>query len=1008
MLSIYLFGHLRLFYHQEPFEFKALPKTFSLFAYLLLHRHTPVSRDGIAYLLWDDVPESEARANLRRHLHDLQRALPPALPDKPWVLRVNRTLQWNEMAPCWLDIAAFTEIRQQADRLAEAAALYTGDILTDSYEEWLIPFRERLHEQYLQMLTQLLYREQERQDYRQAMMYARQLLQQDPAREDVVRTLIRLHVDAGDRAGALRTYLRFKERLHEELGVTPLPETAVFYEALIHNQPLPAEETAVSSPPPAQMPPAQPILSSGLPSPLTRFIGRETELAALLRLLNTAESAVRLLTMTGPGGSGKTRLALEAAHYLQQQTDSLFPHGVFFVPLADLSQPEQVVTAVAETIGMSLDGNHSIATALLSYLQERQLLLILDNFEYLLDAASFISDWLTAAPGVRILVTSQVLLHLYGEHEFPLAPLPLPDLAHLPDTKELLMYAAIALFVDRASAVRPNFALTNENAAAVAAVCACLDGMPLAIELAAARSKFFTPAAMLTQLTQRLKFLTGQARNLPTRQQTLRATLDWSYALLAQDEQAVFRCLSIFAGPFTLTAAMAVVDTAVSVDHLLFDVIAALVDKNMVRALVSPDDIEPHFRLLQTLREYGLEKLGQIGLEADMRQRHAIYYLKAAESAFRDLALTQQGSYLQSLTIAHDNLRAALTWAAAHNDASMGLRLSVAMASFWEARGHIHEGWHWLTQFLQMPTASLPADRAAALHAAGTLAFRQAEFTHARTYYEQSLALWQTLPDQQRQVARVMLRLGILLKDTAENELAQAYYDQSLAIFRELQDPSGIATVLKSLGNIAYMEGDFMKAQALYEECLAAERRLHAPGKIAGTLNNLALAAYAMGDMITSQALHREALALRRQLDIKPGVAQSLYNLGMVLLAQGTFAESWQMQQESLELYTHMGYRIGMVEAWECLGMLAARQEQPERAARLLAAATHWRVVLQASRDQSCEAAYTAALSIAQAECDKMAWQVAWREGEMMSLETAVAYARQESYDDRLLHQGSS
>jgi predicted ATPase/DNA-binding SARP family transcriptional activator len=972
-LSIHLFGHLRLFQEGQPLKFNTLPKSRQLLAYLLLHSETAVSREHLAYLLWNDVSESEARTNLRRHLHDLRRALPTG---HDWIVSNAQTLQWNPHLPFWLDVVQFSKLAEDPQRLVEAIMLYTGDLLPDLYDDWLIPHREQLHTCYLHTINQLIQREKQRGDLSQAMLYARQLLNLDPLREDVLRDLMQMRHTSGDRAGAMQLYHQFYERLQEELGVEPMPDTTAVYQSILTNS---QNSPTYPEPPPTPR--------HNLPASPTSFIGRHHELTHVTHLLSHPQTAVRLLTITGPGGSGKTRLALEAATHLAAQKPTPFLDGIYFIRLDNLTNPDQLIPATMQALNLPITSQQNPADALQHHLSQHHLLLILDNFEHLLPAACLISQWLAAAPHLTILVTSQVCLHLYGEHELSLDPLPLPDRQQPLTLETILDSPAIALFVARAQAVRPDFALTDDNKTAVADICTNLDGMPLAIELAAARSKYFSPAAMCVQLQQRFQFLTTHTRDLSARQQTLRATIDWSYHLLSPEEQAVFQALAIFVGVFPWSAAETVSATAVPPTTTFYDIISALIDRNIVRQ--TPTDTLPTFRLLSTLREYGLEKLEQSSIASHIHQQHALTYLEIARHA----QTLPESKMLNELENAHDNLRAALTWAVHSQNPQLGLQICATLTSFWENRGHIAEGRRWLDQFLTLAT-DLPTElHAEALFAIGYLAYRHADFVPAQAHFAHSLHLWQTLPQPTRQLARAQHYMGLILRRTPQPEAALPYYKQSLATYWAIGDPNGAAAVLNSLGSVAYNDGDLAQARTIFAECLVLERSIGNPHSLSRALNNLGVVAYALADFAASQACHTEALALRRLVGNKPGIAQSLNNLGRVLLRQQDNSAATQLLAEGAELYLELGMKIGVMETIECLAMLAAYENRPQLTAQLGATAVRLHKEVGAPMDPLYEPEMAAAMALAQAQLPSPMWQLAWQEGALWDMATAVAQA---------------
>lgn len=962
MVYIHLFGHLRLLVDGRPHRFQGLPKVTPLLAYLLLHRETAVPRDHLAFLLWDDVPESEARANLRRHLHDLRRALPAAA---EWVLSDAKSVQWNPAVPYWLDVAEFERLCADDGRLAEAITLYTGDLLQNLYEDWVTPHRDRLQALCFATLDRLIKREWAQGDLAQAMAYARQLLNRDPLREDTLRDYMLLRADSGDRAGALQLYQQFKNRLEEELGVAPMPETTAVYDELAHSHPLSA-----SPRPPIAAPTSSP--HHNLPARLTSFVGRQEELAHVGRLLGTAESPVRLLTITGPGGTGKTRLAIEAANWLWDKHRDQFPDGLYFVGLSAIANPDLVPIAIAETLNMHGNPDLSPLDSLKAFLRDKHLLLLLDNFEHLLDAAAHIADLLTAVPHLRILVTSQAVLHLYGEQEFPLPPLPLPDPAYLPPPAELLNYAAVRLFVERLQAVQPHFKLDETNGTAVAEICHYLDGMPLALELAAARGKLFTPAAMLAQLSQRLHFLTGQARNLPTRHQTLRATIDWSYNLLTPAEQTLFAGLSLFASSFTLSAAEAVFgaqqveshvqQSPLTVHRLPFtdipDLLLSLVDKNMLRALPSTGAEEPRLRMLQTLREYGLEKLGQLETAVSIHYAYALYHTDLAEQGKAGLRSSDQPTWVQRLRQEENNLIAALDWLFANGEAEHNgpllVRMITALSRFWSLQGRIRELRHWLER--------------------------------AMSY----------LPDLSPDLQIVLLNeMGNVAQIQGDYVTAGETHRQALELARQLQDDTLIAHTLHFLAYAAGRQGQYEASRQLFQESLALHRRLPdiAPIQLTTLLNNLAIVHKRLGEYDEAIALLQETLNVKREIGDQIGLPASLSNLGNLLVLQGKLAEAETYLREALERRQRLQDRQGMLYSVNQAAGLAAAQERYGRATTLYAAADALHQTMAISRTADGENDQRQDMEQVRRHLDAATLAQCQASGARMTLEEAVAYA---------------
>jgi predicted ATPase/DNA-binding SARP family transcriptional activator/Tfp pilus assembly protein PilF len=897
MLQIQLFGHLRLLLEGEPYRLATLPKSVDLLAYLLLKRQTAVPRDHLAYLLWDDVPESEARANLRRHLHDLRRALPSGI---DWLLSDGKTVQWNLEAPFWLDVAEFARLCQDDNRLAEAVILYTGDLLQSSYADWVEPERERLQSLYFSALSRLISRERQRGDLAQAQAYARQLLNRDPWREDALRDYMQLRAESGDRAGALHAYQQFEARLAEEMGVAPMPKTTAVYEQLARPQ-------APLSPPAPPIPTAP---AHNLPARLTSFVGREEELAQVCRLIGAPDAATRLLTITGPGGAGKTRLAVEAANWLWQHQAGVFPDGLYFVGLSAVARPDMVLTAVAETLQARGAPNLSPLDTLKAFLREKRLLLLLDNFEHLQDAAPLLVELLTTAPHLRLLVTSQALLHLYGEQEYPLSPLALPDPA-LASASNLLDYPAVRLFVERLQAVQPHFELDERNATAVAQICHYLDGLPLALELAAARGKLFPPAAMVTQLRQQLRFLTSQARNLPNRHQTFRATLDWSYNLLTPAEQRLFAGLALFADAFTLSAAAAIFGQEEAADEAMAELLFSLADKNMLRSLPASGDGEPRLRMLRTVREYGLEKLAALDAETtavSCRYRYAAYYADLAEQGKTGLRGSDQHSWVRRLRQEAHNLMVALEWLLDnHQSAPNAILLARILADtgrFWTLQGRTRE----MRQWLERARACLPllptTLQIKLLNETGNAAQIQGDYPAAENYHQQALALAQQTGDT-LQTAHSLHFLASAAGRQGRYVEAKKLFLESLARHRYLPEitPLQLATLLNNLAIVHKRLGEYDEAIALLQETLTIKQAVGDQLGLPATLSNLGNLLILQGNYSDATTHLRQALTLRRQTDDRAGLLFSINQIAALLTAQGRYGPAATLYAAAETLY---------------------------------------------------------------------------------------------------------
>lgn len=684
---------------------------------------------------------------------------------------------------------------------------------------------------------------------------------------------------------------------------------------------------------------------NNLPRQATTLVGRVRELGKVVELLRRPN--VRLLTLTGPGGTGKTRLSLQVGADLLDE----FEHGVYFVSLSALTDPALVSSTIAQALVVTESGGDSLLECLKDHLREKQLLLLLDNFEQLQPAAPLLPELLAEAPRLKILVTSRAILRLYGEHDYEVPPLDLPDLKRLSPPARLVQYEAVKLFVERASAARTDFALTNENGPAVAEICHRLDGLPLAIELAAARVRLLPPQAMLPRLQSRLKLLTGGARDLPARQQTLRGAIDWSYSVLEPGEQHLFARLSVFVGGCTLEPAVAVCDSAGDADVDLLDGLGTLVDNSLLRQLEDSDG-EPRFMMLETMREYAQERLAVYGELGEVRRRHAQHFLKLAEHAEPWLRGAQQADHLERLEREHDNLRAALSWALEMREAEFGLRLAAALSRFWEIHGHLSEGRRWFEDLLRLGGDVPSSTQAKALNGAGWLACLQGDYARGITLLRSSLDLRRESGNKWG-IAITLNNLGaaLLLQDNTAH--VRELFEESLALGHELGDGAGVAASLGNLGMVALREGKYSQALSLLEQSLKMRREQGSMFSTAISLKNLGLAAREGGDYARAVTLLEESLALRTELGDKLGIAYCLEQLAGVAVAQG----------------------------------------QAERAARLLGSADTLREVIGTPLPPADRADHERHLRTVRVVLDPATFAAAWEQGTGMDAERALAYA---------------
>jgi predicted ATPase len=725
-----------------------------------------------------------------------------------------------------------------------------------------------------------------------------------------------------------------------------------------------------------------------LPAPCTSFIGREKELAHVKQLFRSEH--VRLVTLSGTGGSGKTRLALRAAGEMKE----VFPGGVYLLSLASVIDPGSVVSMIAQNLGLRQTGGTPLPEALQLYAAsavQAPTLLLLDNFEQVVSAAPLLTALLAASPLLKMLVTSRTVLDLSGEYDFPVPPLQTPDPKQLPPHDELVQNPAVALFLERATAVDPAFTPTEDHARAIAEICFRLDGLPLAIELAAARVKILPPMAMLARLSNPLDLLTSGRRDLPSRQQTLRKTIDWSYALLSVGEQTLFQRLAVFSGGCTLESAEAVCNTRCDLDIAVLDGMSSLVNKNLLQR-TEERSAEGRFTMLQTIRGYALEALKASGEEEFTRRAHAAYCVVLAQEGAAQVA-EEQDNWLPVWDAEYNNLRDALDWLIGTGSGEWALRLATALFAFWERREHLAEGRERLEAVLKMKsTASPNGQRARLAWYAGIFADKQGDSTRAIRLLQESLHIYSELGDR-KGIAAQLGHLGNVLHRAARMAEARLFFEQSLAACRQLGDRRAIASALSNLAECVTAQGEHALSRSLLEEALSMFREVGDASGAGWSLNHLGDVAFEEGDFGEASRLYHAGYAVFEGQGDRWGVARSLTDLGRLASEQDNHEDARALLEQALRTFAGLRHTRGVARVLEELACVAVREQDFEHALTLCAAAEGLRQRIGAPKRQAERARLDRILAPAWREMDESISRAIWAQGVRLPLDEAILCA---------------
>jgi predicted ATPase/DNA-binding SARP family transcriptional activator len=1034
-LTIHLFGPLRVRIHGEPMPRVRTRSVEWLLALLVLRHGRSVDRSWLASTLWPDSEESQALHNLRDILVHLRKALGP---EKERLQSPTRDTLTFAFESAQVDLLQFdTAMKTGEEAFHHALEAYTGPLLEGCLEEWVFPERASREQACLHALETLAHTAEQKHDYTLALSLLRRAKSLDPLQDNLQRGLMRVLAVQGEAPAALASYRDHRILLHAEMNLEPDEETIGLFQQIRQQAKQDAQHRDATREEARPLPassPTTPTRPAALPHPLTALIGREQETRDIASTLSRS----RLVTLVGGGGVGKTRLAIQVA----QQFTAGSKQTALFVTLAALSDPTQLPAFVVNALGIREEAKPDPAAllrTLAGWISAHSTLLVLDNCEHLVEAAASLTQTLLEhCPNLRILTTSRERLGLTGEAVWRVPSLPVPEIETLPAAPTAALAAAltfpgIQLFVERASSAHREFHLTRrEDVEAVCRICRQLDGIPLAIELAAARVRSLAVDAIHRKLDQRFRLLTGGSPAVLPRHQTLRSLVDWSYDLISEAEKALLRRASVFSAGWTLEEAETVCADDSVEEWEVLDLLTSLIDKSLIVAETSHGGGRYH--LLETVRQYGRDRLAESGEGETFRTRHRDFFLALAETSKPKLTSAEQAHWLSALEAEHDNLRQALTFCLENpHSGEPGLRLGGALLPFWMMRGHFSEGRDYLTALLALPEAqSRSQARAGALYGAGVLAKLQGDYPTSRALHEACLSIQREGGDQAG-IADSLNGLGNVAHDLGDFTAASALHQESLAIQRTSGNRRGIAVSLINLARTAYSQGNFTEAKPLLEESLAIQRELEDKGGIANSLYHLGLVALYQADygeartrlnaslairrdlahkqgiadalnalatvdvkqedLTSARLFQEESLTIQRELGDRWGIAASLANMATIAQEQSDYVGARALYEESLEILVALGDRRSVAELLEAFADLAHREEKHAPAAQLWGAASALRKTVGAPLWLEKQTEIDRAMVAARTALGEAAFRVAWDSGHTMTMEAAVHFA---------------
>jgi predicted ATPase/DNA-binding SARP family transcriptional activator/DNA-binding CsgD family transcriptional regulator/Flp pilus assembly protein TadD len=985
VVRVWLLGGFRISIGSRTIEGNAwrLKKAAALVKLLALAPGHRLHREQAMSILWPDSGRKAASNSLRSTLHAARNVLDPAA-GANYLASEEESLVLCPEGDLWVDVDAFEQAAATARGAKEPAAyraaldLYGSDLLPeDRYEQWTEGRRNELQQLYFVLLVELAGLYEERYERELAIEELRKATAKEPILEEAHLNLMRLHALSGRPERALAQYERLREALYRELGTDPTAAARRLRNEIAAGNLLPTLH--------AGAPREEELPGTGrhnLPTPRTSFVGREREMLEVKREL----VMTRLLTLTGAGGLGKTRLALELA----QDLVGVYSDGVWFVELATLTEGALVPQLVAKVLGVQEQPNRRPTDTLVDALKTKEMLLVLDNCEHLVEICARLVDALLAGcPRLKVLATSRETLRVAGEAVWVVSSLSIPHTDRLPETGELTRYEAVRLFVDRARLRVPDFDLTPANGRAVVEICGRLEGIPLAIELATARMGALAVDEVTKRLEDSLDLLSAGPRTVGPRQRTIRGTLEWSHGLLSESEQELFRRLSVFAGGWrTLEAAEAVGSDGIEKREVL-DLLSRLVDKSLV-VVEGAQDGSVRYRMLEPIRQYARERLEESGEAETIHRRHAEFFLALAEEAELKLNGPLQVEWLDRLEIEHDNLRASLTWALGRG-LDLGPRMAVALCLFWYTRSYLSEGRTYLETVASNDT--VPATvRARVLGGLGWIAEPQGDYERARVAYEESLELYRRSNDK-RGVANALGDLGSLALDRGDYEQATSLLEESLAFHRELGSREDIIGILDGLGVLASARGDREHSISFFSEALALSRATGNVRRTAASLGNLGITMLVDGDPEQATVLLEESLALFRDLGSSSNIAIGLMYSALAALTKGDHGRVQKLGVESLKFLQKAQDKQHIADCLEIMAGAAGAQGSAKRAARLWGAAAALREEIGVPLQPEVRKLLDPYLERARSSLGELAWQATLAEGRAMMPKQAIEYS---------------